>query len=406
MSRVIRLTLTSPHRGQKKLAESTARFNVVNCGRRFGKSVDGVNRLTRPALAGLPAAWFAPNYKMLGEAWRDFRRRLKDVTAYASKQDKRLELISGGSIEFWTLEDPDAGRSRRYAEVAVDEAAMARHLETSWNESIRPTLADFKGRATFYSTPKGRNFFHTLYARGLDPLEPDWRSFRFPTVMNPWIDPAEIEAARRELPERTFRQEYLAEFLEDAGGVFRNVSDAIDRGRVEPEPRRRVGSYSLGVDLARREDFTVLCVLDQSGRQVFFERFNQVSWELQIAAIKRVAAEYNATVVVDATGMGGDAIHERLVNEGLYVVPYVFTQGSKRRVIDELAMAFEAGRLRLMDVPEQEAELVAYEYQMTRGQRHWTTNAPEGMHDDIVIALALAYHGAQSAAGAPAWIAV
>jgi hypothetical protein len=399
MSREIRLTLTRPHRGQVKLAEARERYLVVDCGRRFGKSVDGLNRLTTVALAGGPVAWFAPNYKMLAEAWRDFRRRLRDVTASASKQDKRIELITGGSIEFWTLEDPDAGRSRRYRRVVIDEAAKARHLEEAWTKAIRPTLTDFKGDAVFYSTPRGRDYFWKLFVRGEDPLEPDWRSFRFPTTENPWIDPAEVEAARRELPDRTFRQEYLAEFLEDAGGVFRNVADCIDRGRVLPEDRRRVGAYALGVDLARLYDFTVLTVVDNMGRQVYFERFNQISWERQIAAIKAASAKYSASVIVDSTGVG-DPIFERLKDAGLRVEPYVFTASSKPPLIDDLAMAFERGSLRLMDVPEQEAELAAYEYVMTKA-RNWRTSAPEGMHDDCVMALALAWHGAKAATDRP-----
>lgn len=346
-----------------------------------------------PAIAGQPTAWFAPNYKMLGQALRDFERRLKPVVRSCNKSEKRIELIGGGSIEFWTLQDPDAGRSRRYKEVVIDEAAMARHLEACWTESIRPTLADLEGGATFYSTPKGRNYFWKLYRLGRDPLEPEWESFRFPTQMNPWINPREIEAARRQLPERTFWQEYLAKFLEDAGGVFRSVGHCIDRGRVKPEPKRKVGAYCLGLDLARKEDFTVLCVLDNNGRQVYHERFNEIRWEHQIARIKAVVALYDATIVVDATGVG-DAIYDRLVEEGLAVEPFIFTAITKKNLIDALVMAFEAGKLALMDVEVQESELVAYEYLMTRG-RNWTTGAPEGLHDDCVMALALAYHGSQ-----------
>lgn len=347
--------------------------------------------MIKTALAGDPVGWFAPSYKILDEAWRDLRRTLKPVERHANANDRRLELITGGVIEFWSLEDADAGRSRKYKRVAIDEAAMCRHLEAAWTGAIRPTLTDLKGDADFYSTPKGRDYFWKAFVRGVDPLETEWESFQLPTSANPFIDPAEIEAARRELPDRIFRQEYLAEFLEDAGGVFRCVSEAIDRGRVLPEPKRAVGAYALGVDLARLNDFTVLCVVDQSGRQVYFERFNQISWERQIASIKAAADRYGATVIVDSTGVG-DPIFERLRDAGLRIQPFVFTSASKNPLIDELAMAFEGGRIRLMDVPEQEAELVAYQYELTKA-RNLRTEAPEGMHDDCVMALALAVHG-------------
>lgn len=387
----IRLTLPRPHRGQIEVLRSTARYRIHACGRRWGKTTIGVNRLAEPALAGFPVGWFAPTYKLLLAAWEDFRRILKPVTTASNQTDRQIHLVGGGRIDFWTMDDPDAGRSRKYKRVAVDEAAKARHLETVWQAAIRPTLADFKGDADFYSTPKGRDFFWKLWTRGTDPLQPDYESWQLPTVQNPWIDPAEVSDARRELPDRVFRQEFLAEFLEDAGGVFRNVTDAIDRGRTAPEPARAVGSYALGVDLARLEDFTVLCVVDNTGRQVYFERFNQISWERQIAAIRDAAERYRATVFVDSTGVG-DPIFERLRDAGLRVEPYVFTVASKNPLIDGLAMALERGALRLMDIPEQEAELTAYEYVMTKA-RNWRTSAPEGMHDDCVIALALAVYG-------------
>lgn len=389
----IRLSLPRPHRGQTQVLASTARFRIHACGRRWGKTTIGLNRLTEPALQGWPVAWFAPNYKYLAETWRDFRRRLKPVTTSVNKTERRIEVVGGGSIEFWTLQDPDSGRSRKYKRVAIDEAAKARYLEPAWNEAIRATLTDWKGDADFYSTPKGRDFFWKLYTRGQDPLQPEYQSWQLPTVQNPWIDPSEVEAARLELPERIFRQEYLAEFLEDAGGVFRCVAEAIDRGRAMPEPRRPVGAYTLGLDLARLVDFTIITVLDPLGRQVYFERIQRMSWERQIAAAAAAAERYGATIVADATGLG-DPVVEMLKKSWPKVVPYELNVASKPAIIDGLAMALEQGKIRLMDIPEQEAELVAYEYQMTRG-RTWKTEAPEGMHDDTVIALALAYYGSQ-----------
>lgn len=352
---------------------------------------DGV---VRTALAGYPAGWFAPSFKFLEEPWDDISRTLGPIVKSSNKTERRIRLHTGGVIDFWSLEDPDAGRSRKYKHAVIDEAAKARHLETAWNEGIRPTLSDYQGTASFFSTPRGRDFFWKLFTRGQDPLQAEYESWQLPTSTNPYIAAAEIEAARLQLPERSFQQEYLAIFLEDAGGVFRKVRESIDQGRGAPEPKRSVGAYCLGVDLARLEDFTVLCVLNNQGRQVYWERFNRVDWEFQIAAIKRVADLYNAAIVVDATGVG-DPIYQRLVQLRLNVQPYTLTSQSKKPLIDALAMAFEGGKLSLMDIPEQEAELVAYEYQFTKS-RNWTANAPEGMHDDCVIALALAYHGSQS----------
>ena len=95
-------------------------------GRRFGKTTYGLHRLIRPALDGFPVAWFAPSYKYLTEAWREFERALKPVVVRKNATEHRIELVTGGSIDFWSLKDEDAGRSRKYKRVVVDEAARSR----------------------------------------------------------------------------------------------------------------------------------------------------------------------------------------------------------------------------------------------------------------------------------------
>lgn len=377
------------HPAQADILPNLGRFNVLACGRRFGKTKFGINRATITALQGKPVGWFAPNYKYIYEVWDDFVARLAPVTTRVSKQERRIELIGGGLIEFWTLDKSDAGRSRRYALAVIDEAAKVAGLEKAWNEAIRPTLADFGGGADFYSTPKGHDFFWRAFTWGEDPEKPEWRSFRRPTAANPYIKPSEIEAMRAGMPERAFGQEILAEFLDDAGGVFRRVSEAIDRGRKANEVLTG-RPVTMGVDLARIEDFTVLSAVDDTGKQIYFERFNQISWERQIKAIVDAARILNARVVLDSTGVG-DPIWERL-RALCDVIPFKFTAQSKEQAIDNLAMRLERGRLRLMDIPEQEAELIAYQYEITPS-RNVRMNAPDGMHDDCVIALALACWG-------------
>jgi hypothetical protein len=354
-------------------------------------------------LDGLPVAWFAPTYKYLSQAWRDFIRLLTPrhgqpkLIRYKNRSEYRIELITGGSIEFWSLQDPDAGRSRKYQRVVVDEAAKARHLEVAWTEAIRPTLTDLKGDAWFLSTPKGRNYFWKLFTQGLNPDDRDWASFRtgaltgIPTVTNPHIDPEEVDAARRQLPERVYQQEYLATFLEEAAGVFRGVAACVDKGRTAFDPPKPDWNYCHGLDLARKEDFTVLPTLDPSGRQAAFDRFNEISWERQIAAVKGRDGAYHGDWWIDSTGIG-DPIFERLLNEDLAVSGYQFTNASKNRLIDNLAMGIERGKLRLMDLEVQTNELLSFEYEMTPS-RNIRMSAPPGMNDDCVIGLALAYWG-------------
>src|SRR6202042_2431295 len=97
--------LPRPHKAQIKILNEVKRFNVVACGRRFGKTTLGIHRLIKPALEGHPVAWFAPSYKYHQEAWREFTKWLRPVISRSNETEGRIELITGGLIDFWTLQD-------------------------------------------------------------------------------------------------------------------------------------------------------------------------------------------------------------------------------------------------------------------------------------------------------------
>jgi phage terminase large subunit-like protein len=147
-NRIIGLNLPTPHRAQAAIIQKAKRFNVICCGRRFGKTMLGMDRLIHPALQGKPVAWFSPTYKVLSDTWRQLRSTLGPVIRDKSEQEKRLELINGGVVELWSLDSPDSGRGRKYAAVVIDEAAMIPSLEEAWQESIRPTLTDYRQNTT------------------------------------------------------------------------------------------------------------------------------------------------------------------------------------------------------------------------------------------------------------------
>lgn len=198
----------------------TRRWNIAVCGRRWGKTELGENRLIEAALPGRPVAYFGPTYRMVAEVWRDLVRILRPVTRQIYVQDRRIELVTGGVVEFWSLDTPDVARGRKYARVVIDEAAMVPDLEDAWQAVIRPTLVDLSGDAWFLSTPKGFNFFHQLYQRGQDPDLPDYASWQMPSWANPYLPRGEIEATRQETPANIFRQEYEASFTDDASTIY------------------------------------------------------------------------------------------------------------------------------------------------------------------------------------------
>jgi predicted phage terminase large subunit-like protein len=251
------LTLTLPklYPAQGAIASAARRFNVLACGRRWGKTTYGQERLIEPALRGKPVAYFAPTYGMVTEVWREYVRMLRPVAARLNASDHRIELITGGVLDMWSLDSPDAARGRKYAQVAIDEAALIKDLHETFNMVIRPTLADYAGGADFYSTPRGYNDFYTFWQRGQDANAPEWASWQQPTSNNPFIAPSEIDAMRAEMTSLQFSQEVLAQFVNLEGGLFRRewLQGVDSPGDV----REWVRYWDLAVSVKTTSDYTV-----------------------------------------------------------------------------------------------------------------------------------------------------
>lgn len=405
------------HEGQQEILRNAARFNTVACGRRFGKTTLGLAIASRGAphapgglRKGFDVGWFSPTYKLLDDAWRSAKGFLRPFTARVDAQQRRLELVTGAALDFWTLEDPDAGRGRKYGLVVVDEAAMARHLEQAWTAAIRPTLTDFEGGAWFFSTPKGRNYFWQLYHRAEGVQEGAWRAHHAPSSANPHLPASEIEEARLSLPERVFAQEYLAQFLHD-GGVFRRITAAVDSTLpVDAHEARDAGdgrAYVIGVDWGRHEDFTVITVVDaRANAVVAVDRFTQIDYAIQLARLQALHQRFpRAPILAESNSMGGPLV-EQLQRLRLPVRAFQTTHASKNAAIEALALAFEQGALRIPAMQWLIDELMAFNQErLPSGAMRY--GAPQGMHDDGVMSLAIAWSGVASAANpiAPTWMA-
>jgi len=308
----VEVRLPRLHPGQEQVLAETRRYNVLACGRRWGKTTLLVDLAVNAALDGKRVGWFAPTYALLEEAYGRMRRTLEGViTQAAQSPHPRLELYTGGAIEFWTLDDPyKAGRGRAYHLAIVDEAAFAKRLDVAWEESVGPTLTDYRGSAWFASTPKGKNYFFELWSRGQGD-DPDWKSWRMPTSTNPHISAEELAARRRSMPELAWRQEYEAEFVDAEGAVIRR-----EWIRVADPPERKALEVYQGVDLAisTREDADYTAVVtvgkDKEGRIWVLdavrtrETFHRVleliksqaaRWQPRVIAIEQV--QYQAAVV-------------------------------------------------------------------------------------------------------------
>lgn len=377
-----RVILPLLHARQHQIVIEALRFNVLMCGRRFGKTILGEDRAISAAVRGHPVGWFAPTYKLLAEVWRDLLRVLQPVIIKKNELEHRVELQGGGAIECWTMDDPDPGRGRKYKRVILDEAGLVRDLEDRWQAAIRPTLVDLQGDAWFLGTPKGKRYFHQLFALGQSG-ELGWKSWRMGTADNPYLPGivAELADARAQMPEAVYAQEYEGIPADDGGNPF--GLDAISKcvGVLSTEP-----PLVWGWDLARAQDYTVGIALDAQMRVCRIER-----WQLPWATTKTNIREIVGTKVpgaFDATGVG-DAIVEDLQNAGVNCHSYVFTQASKQSLMQRLVTVLQSQRVRIPEgVVRQELEAFEFEYTRT-GVRY---QAPQGLHDDAVCALALAVY--------------
>lgn len=382
---------------------------MVCCGRRWGKTTLGTERLIGPALAGKPVAWFSPSYPMLTDIWQRTKHRLKPIATRVSDQEHRIELVTGGIVDMWSLDAPDSARGRAYARIVIDEAAQVRQLDDAWNKVIRPTLTDYRGDAWFGSTPRGLNFFHTLWQRGQDPGQAEWASWKMPTTANPHIDPSEIEAARKELPALVFAQEYLAEFIPDGAGIFRRVRDAAI---AQPQDRAIEGhTYLISADWGKLSDWTVLAVWDATlGDLVALDRFQQIDYTVQVGRLEALCQRFKPAALAPERNSIGDVVIEQIARAPWcpqIVLPFTTTNASKALAVEAFALALETGTVRFIDDPVLTGELHAFEgTRLPSGLIRY--GAPEGMHDDCVMAAIIGWYtliGDQSPDVAPVGVA-
>ncbi|PRH19409.1 hypothetical protein [Burkholderia multivorans] len=226
-----------------KQAEIGRAFNesrrvVIRCGRRFGKTTLLERCASKWAYNGLKVGWFGPTYKLNLPTYKRILRTVQPVVFSKSKIDQVIELNSGGCIEFWTLQDEDAGRSRFYDRVIIDEGSLVpKGLRSIWEQAIAPTLLDRKGHAIMAGTPKGidpENFFY----EACTDKSLGWREFHAPTASNPMLDPEAVAKLKDEYPALVYQQEYLADFVDWNGAAFFSENSLLVDGEPVDYPTR------------------------------------------------------------------------------------------------------------------------------------------------------------------------
>lgn len=406
-----------PNELQKTVLKNMRRFTVVVSGKRAGKSMLCAYLGFKELFLPYHVVWvIGKNYDVASRVWdyiSEWIDRYFDGEKgpfIVNKHDKNIfNKLTGAKLTMKSAEEITSLLGKGLDLAIIDEAA--RIDAGIWDGYIRPNLMDRNGRAVLISNPFGYNWFFEAYQKGTQEgrLEnPEYISFYFPTAIedekgeiigsiNPQaVSIEELKSIKATNPRDIWRSEYLGVFKEGAGQLFGNFERCIDDSLIVEDPNNWFEEpimghlYNIGVDIARAEDFTVICVIDRMNHRVVgFWRGNQVSWEYMREKLKEISQKYNdAMITLDTTGMGGDMFVESLSDIGVNVdTEYTFGNRSKMLLIDKLSLFLERGKIRFPKLSTLFNELQSFTYHYTD-----SGNIKYGSHkkDDCVIGLALA----------------
>jgi phage terminase large subunit-like protein len=381
--------LYRPHKKQLEIHEAIdkdGKYYFVTIGRQFGKTILAENQVIKWALenAGWRIAWVSPTYKQCKKVFKDIRRALDESNIYAKKpneSDLVIYLINGSEILFYSAEAYDSIRGETFDAGVGDE--MAFWKREAWTEVLKATLLVKGKKFLGLSTPKGKNLFYELCLQSQ--VDDSYKTFKGTSYDNPFIDIKEIEDAKRTLPEHIFKQEYLAEFIDDGGSVFVNIKNCIKKG-IENN------NYYFGLDLGKTNDYTVLTIVNSNNEEVFCERWRQMEWSMIINNVVSKLNQYKPKGYVECNG-AQDSIYEQIKSKVKYnknsIQPFTTTSKTKPIIIENLIMSFQDESIGIIGHEFQIDELEQFTYEYNHRTRTIKYEAPAGLHDDYVMSRAI-----------------
>lgn len=386
-----KLTLYKPHPKQleiHKAIQGEGKYFVVSIGRQFGKTLLGENQALKWAIENKnwKVGWISPTYKQCKKVFKEVVRALGKCpfVVRINNSDLIIEFDTGSVILFYSAEAYDTIRGETFDGLICDEFAFFK--PQAWDEVLKATVLVKGKKVLIMSTPKGKNQFYKVFNLAND--NPQYKSFFGTSYDNPFIDPEEIEDARRSLPEHIFKQEYLAEFLDDGSSVFRNINECINQAN-------KTNHLFAGIDLGRADDWTVLTIVNDQDEEVYSNRWRHMDWSAIINNIVAVLNKYKPKTLVEANG-AQDAIFEQIRNAVNYpktsIKPFVTTSKSKQAIVEDLIVGFENKELSIIGYDWQVSELQTFTYEYNLKTRAIKYSAPVGLHDDYVMSRAITRH--------------
>lgn len=272
------LTIKLPelHDYQKVIRDSSARFKVISAGRRFGKTRLLSLMAIKKAMDGGNVFWIAPSFQIADVGWRLMASLAAQIPMVDIKYGIKRINFPKGWVQVRSSDSSGGLRGDGLDLAIFDEAGHIPGLKNVWEQEVRPSLSDRIGGAVFISTPKGYNYFYDLWR--MENNSKDWQSFHAPSSSNPYLLASEIQNAKDQLPALVYQQEYLAEFVNLAGAMFkREYIQVVDE---VPDLIATARHWDMAVSTKTQADYSVGCKggLDEYGN-VYITDVVRGRWE-------------------------------------------------------------------------------------------------------------------------------
>lgn len=398
----MQVDLFDPHNGQKRVidgfADTSHRFGIVATGRQYGKSLLGQNLLlywllSKPNQKG---GWVAPIYNQCKKVFQELVNASHSIILEKNKADLTIKFINGSTLVFLSAERSDSVRGFSFNYLVLDEAAFIK--ENSLTEAILPTLTAIGKKCLIISTPKSKNWFYSYHLKGQQSND-SYVSFTGTSFDNPYADHDFIREQGISLPTDIFRQEYLAEFTDAGSEVFRNLDISCKVSRYE-ESNKRERCY-FGIDTALSSDYSVLSIINESGRILNLVRINGEAITSIASKFIQILSGYSiAGGYIETNGIGA-AMFDIISPKIRKAKKWTMSQDSKMKIVRGMIEDLENG---LIELPSKELEpqcfreFSLYTYKLSNNGK-LSFSHPAGEKDDIVDSICLANHARNTMLG-------
>lgn len=304
----------------------------------------------------------------------------------------RIDLPTGGTIRCKTAWDADSLRGDSADLLLLEEYAYMN--PDAWEKVGAPMLLDNDGEAWFMSTPNRHNHFHSLYINAKN--NPRWATFKFTSYDNPYLSRDALNDIVKDMTKDNYRQEILAEFLQNSGAVFTNTGTSIYTPTpLMSTPHTHKGHVIvIGVDLGKLNDYTVFSVMCATcKKELVLYRDRHQRYLYQIDRLKALRDRWHPESIVVERNSMGEVVIEECLRSGIEVLPFMTTMKSKQMIIENLQLQLERGEWEFIDREYANQEMKSYESKLT-SSGNIVYAAPSGLHDDVVMARAMAIYRA------------